>query len=101
MDWLDVIQTIGFPIASVIACAWFIAKNVDRDRNESKEREDKLIDANIKSSEALDKVADTINQSNDINKELSETNKMLVDTIENKLDTINSNVEKVLDNLAE
>ena len=67
MEWINIIQSLGFPIACVVACGWFIAKNVDRDRDESKEREDKLIDANVKNADALVKVAETIEKTNEIN----------------------------------
>jgi hypothetical protein len=100
MDWLNIIQTIGFPIACVCACAWFIYYFVKRWMDESSSREAKLMEANIRNSEALSQVANTIVESNEVNKELSETNKMLVDKIENTLSTINHNVEKILDNLS-
>ena len=103
MELISFVETLitefGFPIACVIACAWFIAKNVERDRDESKEREDKLIQANVKASEALDKVADTIVESDKVNKELSETNRLLVEKVENKLSDIGTDISKVLDKL--
>ena len=89
MDWVQIIQTLGFPIFAVIACFWFIAKNVDRDRDESKEREDKLIDANSKNADALVKVADTIERTNEINQNL-------MDKLDNKIDKVEQDVQKVL-----
>lgn len=97
--WVTIIQSLGFPIACVVACGVFIYYIIKRDKDEAKAREDKLIEANIKSSEALDKVADTIVASDVVNKELSETNKLLVDKIEGNLVDISNNVEKVLDKL--
>ena len=90
MEWINVIQTLGFPIACVVACAWFIAKNVDRDRDESKQREDKLIDANVKNADALVKVAETIEKTNEINKGL-------MDKLDDKIDKVEKDVQKVLD----
>lgn len=107
MDWLQIIQTVGFPIACVIACGLFIYKTVMRDKDEAikreevaNSREDKLIEANVKSSMALDKVADTITESDKVNKELSETNRLLVEKVENSLNDLNNNVGRVLDKLA-
>lgn len=90
MEWVNIIQTLGFPIACVVACAWFIAKNVDRDRDESKQREDRLIEANVKNSEALVKVADTIERTNEINQNL-------MDKLDNKIDKVEQDVQKVLE----
>ena len=99
MEFVEIIQTIGFPIACVIACFWFIVKNVERDRDESKNRENRLMESNEKNTEALAKVAETIETSNEINKELSETNKTLADTLNNKLTAIDKDIHKVLDKL--
>ena len=90
MEWINIIQSLGFPIACVVACGWFIAKNVDRDRDESKEREDKLIDANVKNADALVKVAETIEKTNEINKDL-------MDKLDNKIDKVEQDVKKVLE----
>lgn len=90
MEWVQIIQTLGFPIACVVACAWFIAKNVDRDRDESKEREDKLIEANVKNADALVKVADTIERTNEINQNL-------MDKLDTKIDKVEQDVKQILD----
>ena len=50
-------------------------------------------------SESLSKVADTLNDSNEINRELSETNRTLVERVELNLNELNNNVGKILDNL--
>lgn len=99
MDWVSLIQQVGFPIACVIACGAFIYTFVTRTQDEAKEREDKLIDANIKSADALEKVSDTISESNRVNSELSETNRLLVEKMEDKLMDIDQNVSKILDKM--
>lgn len=96
---LQIIQTVGFPIACVIACGFFIYKLVNRDKDEAKEREDRLIAANEQTSLALNKVADTIKESNTLNQELSETNRLLVERVDGDLSTINTNIDKILDKL--
>lgn len=107
MDWLQVIQTVGFPIACVIACGFFIYKMTVRDKDEALKREEvanareeKLIEANVRASQALDKVADTITESDNVNKELSETNRLLVEKIEGSLNNLNNNMDKVLEKLS-
>lgn len=96
---LQIIQTLGFPIACVVACGFFIYKLVNRDKDEAKEREDRLIAANEKTSLALSKVADTIEETNSLNKELSETNRLLVERVDGDLSNINTNIDKILDKL--
>lgn len=92
---MTMIQTLGFPIACVLGCAYFIYKLVTRYQDEAKSREDKLISANMEQSKVLDKVANTISESNEVNKELSQTNKILVGKINDKLE----DVEDKLDNI--
>ncbi len=96
---IEIIQTIGFPIACVLCLGFAYYKDNTRAKDEAKEREDKLIVANTESSKALTKVADTIEKSDNINQELAETNRLLIDKMEGELNTINNNVEKVLDKL--
>lgn len=98
-DFITFIQILGFPIACVMACAFFIYKITIRDKNEAHSREEELIEANRLNSEALSKVADTISESNKINKELSETNRLLVDKIEGRLEDIDNNIHKVVGKL--
>lgn len=99
MDWMQVLQNFGFPIFCVIACGIFIYKLVQRDKDEAKEREDKLYEMQTANTIQLSRIADTISTSNEVNKEISETNRMLVDKMEDKLVDIDSNVEKILDKL--
>lgn len=101
---VQVIEKVGLPIACIIACVWFIYKlwteannRQDKQDEVNKEREKALIETNMKNAAALDKVADTIKESNDVNKELSETNKLLVEKVEDKLTDISNNVEKILE----
>lgn len=99
MDIMNLIQTLGFPIALVVILIWFIKDSIKHERVTSENREARLIEANKSLSESLDKTADTINNSNSVNKELSETNRLLVDKIEGKLENINGNIEKVLEKI--
>ena len=68
MEWVDLISTVGFPIALVIGFCWFIAKYVEKFTDNTKEREQSLISANEKLSAALNNVADTISKTNELNK---------------------------------
>lgn len=101
MEWMQIIQTLGFPIACVVACGFFIYKLVNRDKDEAKDREDKYMET-IKSHDiSLNKVADTIASANETNKELSETNKVLVNEMKDKINIIDNNVNKLLDRKGE
>lgn len=96
---VTLVTNLGFPIALVLCLCWFIYKIVNRDKDEAKDREDKLIEANNKFSVALSKVGDTIEKSNDVNQELSETNRLLIDKIEPKLSTIATDIELIKENI--
>lgn len=98
-DVVQIIQTLGFPIACVVALGVFLYKIINRDKDEAADREARLIDVNEKISDSLQKVADTIEEQNHINSELSETNRMLVDKIEGKLDQIDTDIQQVLERL--
>ncbi len=99
MEWVEIIQTLGFPIACVVACAFFIYKLVSRDKDEAAKREERLEEAILNNASALEKTADTIENSNRINEQLSETNRLLVEKMEIKLNDIDSNVEKILNKM--
>lgn len=98
-DVVQIIQTLGFPIACVVALGVFLYKIINRDKDEAAGREARLIDVNEKISDSLQRVADTIKEQNHINSELSETNRMLVDKIEGKLDQIDTDIQQVLERL--
>ena len=98
-DVVQIIQTLGFPIACVVALGVFLYKIINRDKDEAADREARLIDVNEKISDSLQRVADTIKEQNHINSELSETNRMLVDKIEGKLDQIDTDIQQVLERL--
>lgn len=98
-DVVQIIQTLGFPIACVVALGVFLYKIINRDKDEAADREARLIETNKQISDSLQKVADTINEQNHVNSELSETNRMLVDKIEGKLDSIDTDIQQVLERL--
>lgn len=92
----------GVAIGVLIISIWALSYVIKRIMDEAKHREEaergiqkELIEANEKNSEALQKVADTINEANNLNKELSEKNKILTDLIENKLINICDNIEYI------
>jgi hypothetical protein len=99
MNYVEIIQTLGFPIACVVACAFALYKVVSRDKDEASSREERLISNSKEASSALLKVADTIEESNKLNRELSETNRLLVDKVDGSLNEINSSVDKILERL--
>lgn len=96
---VTLIQTLGFPIAAVVACAFFIYKIIIRDKDEAIAREEKLIEVNRETTEAIRNVASTLKETNQLNKELSETNRLLVEKVEGRLDNIGDNIEKILGNI--
>ena len=99
MEWADLISTVGFPIALVIGFCCFIAKYVERATNDNKEREQSLIGANEKLSDALNRVADTIVETNNLNAKLSENNRFLSEQINRHLEDIDNGIEKIYDKI--
>lgn len=87
-DYLTIIQSVGFPIATALACGYFIYKLVNRDKDEAMERENKSCENLAKLSEALDKSSDAINQSTKVNSDLAETNRLMATEIKVSLDKI-------------
>lgn len=98
---ITAVETLGFPIAIAIIAIIGVYKTVTRTQDEAKEREEKLISANEKNSEALKSVADTIEKGNTVNYNLAETNRMLVDKIETKLDNIDVNIATIKEKVSE
>ena len=99
MEWVDLISSVGFPIALVIGFCWFIAKYIERATNDNKEREQSLIGANEKLSEALSKVADTIAETNSLNDKLSENNRFMSEQVNRHLEDIDNGIEKIYDKI--
>lgn len=99
MNYVEIIQTLGFPIACVVACAFALYRVVERDKDEASKREERLINNSKEASSALLKVANTIEESNKLNRELSETNRTLVDKVDGSLNDINNSVDKILERL--
>lgn len=97
---LQIIQTVGFPIAVAVACAWFIYTTDKRSKDEAKAREEKQAENIAKLAEALNGATKAINEGTEINKELSETNKMLVNEMKAELQTVGKNVDKILDKVS-
>lgn len=97
---LQIIQTVGYPIATAIVCAWFIYTTDKRSKDEAKAREEKQAENIAKLAEALNGATKAINESTEINKELSETNKMLVNEMKAELQNVGKNVDKILDKVS-
>lgn len=89
---VTIIQTLGFPIACVCACAYFIYYIVKRDKDEARDREDKLIKNNETVSDAVKQVAEAVNLSN-------ETNITLLNEVRTEIKDVKSDVDKILDKL--
>ena len=95
--WIEIVTQLGFPVACTLALGFMLFKFAKHWIDDSHEREESMMTINEKFSESLDKVAETLNESNNINRELSETNRTLVEKVELNLNEINNNVEKILD----
>lgn len=84
------IQTVGFPIISVIGLGLFAKDFINKSLNDSNERELRLIQANEKLSEALQTVADTTENATIQLNRLCDR----MDTLEDKVGTLEQEIKK-------
>ena len=77
MDIIQVIQSLGFPIACVIACGFFIYKTTQQTREDNLRREERAAQQQDKLADTLDKATDTIDRIN-----------TRLDIIEHKIDNL-------------
>lgn len=87
-DAVSLIQTVGFPIATAIACGYFIYKQVNREQDEALARENKADECLGKLTDALTKNAESIEKGTETNASLAETNKLLAVEVKASLDRI-------------
>lgn len=93
------VGTVGFPIAITIFLLFLAYKLIIMTKEDSRLREEKLIESNNKNTETLMKIANTIEASNELNRELNDTNKSLVakiDNINERLIEINGKVDNLI-----
>lgn len=79
INFLDVIQNFGFPVACVACLGFYIAKVQSESRADSKEREERLLIQ--------------LGEMSATNKTLLETNAVLAKDINTKLDQIAANIK--------
>jgi len=80
-DIVNLIQTLGFPIAVSVSLGFFIYKLINRDKDEAKAREERMAEALRESSQA-------ITESTKVNAALAATNELLAKDIKSSLDQI-------------
>ncbi len=80
-DAVNLIQTLGFPIAVSVSLGYFIYKLINRDKDEAKAREERMANALRESSQA-------IHESTKTNAALAATNELLAKDIKASLDQI-------------
>lgn len=88
MDYVSLIQTLGFPIAVATGMAWFAYTFITRFQDEAKEREG-IMRGTISDATAAMKEATKINS------ELAKTNDLLANEIRYSLDRIQAKLEGV------
>jgi len=60
MDWNAIINTLGFPVACVCACGWFIYTMYTNNTTENTKREEKNYEMLGKFQVSIDKFADIL-----------------------------------------
>lgn len=58
--FVSIVNSLGFPVACVIACGWFIALLIKQQREDSAHREDRMYGQMDKFSDTLDKFNETL-----------------------------------------
>ena len=79
MNFIELLQSVGFPIACVAVLGCYVAKVQNENRVDTKEREERLLNH-------LEELSQT-------NKALLETNAVLAKDINTKLDQIVANIK--------
>ena len=79
MNFIELLQSVGFPIACVAVLGCYVAKVQNENRTDTKEREERLLSH-------LEELSQT-------NKALLETNAVLAKDINTKLDQIVANIK--------
>ena len=79
MDFIELLQNVGFPVACVAVLGYYVAKVQNENRQDTKEREERLLNH-------LEELSQT-------NKALLETNGILAKDINTKLDQIAANIK--------
>ena len=77
MDIIQIIQSLGFPTACVVACGLFIYKTTQQTREDNLRREERTAQQQDKLADTLDKATDTIDRIN-----------VRLDVIEDKIDKL-------------
>ena len=79
MSFIELLQSVGFPVACVAVLGYYVAKVQNENRQDTKEREERLLSH-------LEELSQT-------NKALLETNAVLAKDINTKLDQIVANIK--------
>ena len=65
MNWIEVIQSLGFPILASCACGWYVKyitdKNDEKTEKQAKYYQDNLDKMETRHSEALEKITEALN----------------------------------------
>lgn len=85
MEIAELIQSIGFPIATALGLGFFAKDFVNQTVKDSHMREEKLIEANQKLSETLQSVAD-----------ITERASNQLTTLEKRMDNLETKLDEVL-----
>ncbi len=80
-DVVNLIQTLGFPIAVSVSLGYFIYKLINRDKDETAKREERM-------SQALKESSQAIYESTKTNAALAATNELMAKDIKASLDQI-------------
>lgn len=97
----SLIGTLGFPIVITVFLLYMAYKLILMNKEESRIREEKLMESLNKQAETLKDIALTMESSNELNRELNETNKQLaskIDLINEKLINIDNKVDGLIKN---
>lgn len=99
MDINALIESLGFPIACVLALGWYINKKDQdskedriREKEDDKQDKERLFKEITYNRDVNEKLLKT-------NQEVSETNRLLVKDFTDKVDSIDAKVDKILERI--
>ena len=65
MNWIEIVQSLGFPILASCACGWYVKyitdKNDEKTEKQAKSYQENLDKMESRHSEALEKITEALN----------------------------------------
>ena len=89
MNWIEIVQSLGFPILASCACGWYVKyitdKNDDKTEKQAKYFQENLDKMETRHSESLEKIMEALNNNKNVKEleflqqQVNDNNKYLIE----------------------